>query len=114
MKICLFVLRTFIRAATLAVALAFVILEGTLLFTGDFLLYESPAIAFLQLCLRLSIPVATATVALLSLLRKKRRFLFESLCLLIVTIIIAPFLSNDIGWYFVLLAVLFGAANFQK
>ena len=114
MKICLSALRTLIRAVTLTVALVFIIPEGTLLFTGDFLLYEIPATAFLQLCLRLAIPAAAFVIALLSLLRAKHRFFFESLCLLTATVIIAPCLSNHIGWYLVLLAVLFGAANFSK
>ena len=87
---------------------------GTLLLTGDFLLYESPVLAFLQICLRLAIPTAAFAVALLSLIRRRHSFFFESLCLLIAVIAIAPFLSNHFGLYFILLAALFAAVNYKK
>lgn len=114
MKFCLSVLRTFIRAVTLTVSLILVIIEGTLLLTGDFLLYESPVLAFLQLCLRLTIPAAAFALSLLSLIRRRHSFFFESLCLLIAVIAIAPFLSNHFGLYFILLAALFAAVNYKK
>ena len=114
MKQCLSILRAVIGALVMAVALIFVVLEGTLLLTGDFLLYESPAIAFLQLCLRLLIPAFAFTVALLSLLKRHRRFTFASLCLLASTVATAPVLSNHFGLYFVLLAVLFFIVNLKR
>ena len=114
MKVCLTTLRILIRAATLTVSLIFVIIEGTLLLTGDFLLYESPVLAFLQLCLRLTIPAAAFALSLLSLIRRRHSFFFESLCLLIAVIAIAPFLTNHFGLYFILLAALFAAANYKK
>ena len=114
MKACLSFLRTLIRAVTVAVSLVFVVIEGTLLLTGDFLLYASPAVAFLQLCLRLAIPATAFAVSLLSLCKRQRSFFFESLCLLIATAAIAPFLSNRIGIGVLLLATLFAAVNYKK
>ncbi|MBQ7322902.1 MAG: hypothetical protein IJW99_12445 [Clostridia bacterium] len=53
-------------------------------------------------------------VSLLSLCKRQRSFFFESLCLLIATAAIAPFLSNRIGIGVLLLASLFAAVNYKK
>ena len=107
MKTVILSLRILSAVLVAAGALALVIVEGALLISGDFLLYERPVAAFLRLSLRLILPAGTLAVALLSLILRRRSYLFEGLCLLSATALTAPFLSNHFGLYFTALAALF-------
>ncbi len=107
MKTVILSLRILSAVLVAAVALALVIVEGALLISGDFLLYERPVAAFLRLSVRLILPAGALAVALLSLILRRRSYLFEGLCLLSVTALTAPFLSNHFGLYFIALAALF-------
>lgn len=93
------------------ISLAFVVIEGTLLFTGDFLLYENPIIAFFQLILRLVIPLITLTVGIFTVIKTKRSFLFESITFFSAALAMSPFLSNNFGIYFIALATLYLLSN---
>lgn len=90
---------------------AFVFIEGYLLFTGDFLLFEVQAIAFLQMLLRLCLALMAMVLGIFGLIKRGRSQLFESIVLLAVTIVIAPFLTNGFGMYFILFALLLVIAN---
>jgi hypothetical protein len=107
MKTVILSLRILSAVLVAAVALALVIVEGALLISGDFLLYERPVAAFLRLSVRLILPTATLIIALLSIIRRRSRYLFEGFCLLGSTALTAPFLSNHFGLYFIALAALF-------
>lgn len=105
------ILRIISSALVLLVSFVFTVLEGTLLVTGDFLLYERPVIAFFQLLLRFLIPVLAFAVALFAIIKRERSFLPESLCLLASTMTMAFFISNNFGLYFLIIAALFAGAN---
>lgn len=105
------ILRTAASILIVLISLAFVVIEGTLLFTGDFLLYENPIIAFFQLILRLVIPLITLTVGIFTVIKTKRSFLFESITFFSVALAMSPFLSNNFGIYFIALATLYLLSN---
>lgn len=89
------------------VALAFAVLEATLLVTLDFMLYENPPIAFLQLALRLLIAVFALALGICSLVKSKRTLLPHSLCLLASTAVMIPFVSNGVALCFTAVSALF-------
>jgi hypothetical protein len=112
MKKCLFLIRI-LAAVLLAVAsLAFMIIEGALLLSGDFRLYENPAIALAQLLARLLLPTASFAVGLRAVIHARhRRFRPESLCFAAAAALTAPFASNRIGVYCFLLCALFALSQ---
>ena len=89
------------------VALVFTVLEATLLVTLDFTLYENPAIALVQLLLRLLIASSALVLGILSLVRRTRSFLPHSLCLLASTAVMIPFVINHVGLCFAAVSALF-------
>lgn len=107
MKRFCFILNMTASVLVMLVALVYILLEGTLLFLGDFLLYDMPVIAFFQRCVRLAIPLFAFLSALLSVIRRGHEMLFLSLCLLVSTAVISPFVSNHIGVGLVALSALF-------
>ena len=99
-------------ALVMIIGFAFLLIEGCLIFTGDFLLFEFPALAFIQMLLRFCLAGAAFTLALFVIIKKDRSFLPESLAALVCTLIMAPFLTNGFGVYFAILAALFALTNF--
>ena len=98
----------FVSASLVAlVALAFTVLEATLLLTLDFLLYENPLVAFIQLVLRLLLAVAALTLGILSLVKRTHSFLPHGLCLLVSSAVMIPFMSNHVAVYLTAVAALF-------
>lgn len=89
------------------VAFVFTVLEATLLVTLDFTLYENQFLAFLQLILRLMITSGTLTLGILSLVKRTRTFLPYSICLLVSSVVMIPFVSNNIAIYFTAVSALF-------
>lgn len=89
------------------VSLVFIVLEGTLLFTGDFLLYEWHLLAFLQRFLRFLLPTGSFAVGLMFFLKPPRCFIPESLTILLCTAAVSPFIGNSVGIVFVVIAALF-------
>ena len=110
MKACVSLFRIISAVLLTVAALAFIVIEGALLLSGDFLLYEIPAIALAQQIVRLLLPAVSLTVGLLSLMRR-RRFRLESLVFTVAAAITAPSFSNRIGIYLLLLAALFALAQ---
>ena len=110
MKTCVSLFRIITAVLLTVASLAFMIIEGALLLSGDFQLYENPAIALAQQFVRLLLPAVSLTVGLLSLIRR-RRFRLESLVFTVAAAIIAPSLSNQIGIYLLLLSALFALAQ---
>ena len=88
------------------IGLAFVFIEGCLIFTGDFLLFENEFVAFLQMFLRLLLAVGAILLGVFTIVKKKRSFLPESLLALLCVCIMSHFLTNGFGMYFILLAML--------
>ena len=89
------------------VAVVFVILEATLLITLDFKLYENQILAFIQLILRLIIAAYALVLGVLSIIKSKRSFLWEGICLLAASVVMIFFASNNVGVYFTILSLLF-------
>ena len=89
------------------VAVVFVILEATLLVTLDFKLYENQTLAFIQLILRLIIAAYALVLGVLSIIKSKRSFLWEGICLLAASLVMIFFASNNVGVYFTILSLLF-------
>lgn len=100
------ILNIVISSLVSLVGFAFVVIEGYLLFSGDFLLFENEFVAFLQIFLRLTIAVGTVTFGVVSIVKKERSFLFESLVMFLCICIMSHFLTNGFGLYFMLLAAL--------
>lgn len=112
MKKCLFLIRILAAVLLTAVSLAFIVIEGALLLSGDFRLYENPAIALAQQFVRLLLPAVSLTVGLRALIHARhRRFRPESLCFAAAAAITAPFASNRIGVYCFLLCALFALSQ---
>ena len=110
MKKCLSLIRIIAAVLLTLVSLAFIIIEGALLLSGDFLLYEYPIIALVQLLARLLLPTASLAVGLLSLIQH-RRFRYESICFAAAAAFTAPFLSNQVGVYLFLVAAFFALSQ---
>lgn len=89
------------------VAVVFVILEATLLITLDFKLYENQTLAFIQLILRLIIAAYALVLGVLSIIKSKRSFLWEGICLLAASLVMIFFASNNVGVYFTILSLMF-------
>ena len=93
------------------IGVAFGFIEGYLIFSGDFLLFESPALAFLQMLLRLGVAAGAVTLGVLVIVKKEKSFLYESLVALFCALVMVPFLTNGFGLYFSLLAGVFCLSN---
>ena len=89
------------------VAFVFTVLEATLLVTLDFTLYENPAIALLQLILRLLIGSGALTLGILSMVKGDKTFVPHAVCLLVSSAVMIPFVSNNIALYFTAVSALF-------
>lgn len=101
------ILRYISSSLVVLVALVFTVLEATLLVTLDFTLYEDQFLAFVQLILRLAISSSALALGILSLIKRTRSFVPHSLCLLISSTVMIPFVSNNFGIYFTLVSALF-------
>lgn len=105
------ILNIFSSSLMMIVGVAFVFVEGCLIFTGDFLLFEFPAVAFIQMLLRLLLAAGTFTLGLFVIIKKDRDFLPESLAALACSFLLATFATNGFGLYFILLAGSFVLTN---
>ena len=106
------VLRYVSSSLVTLVALAFTVLEATLLVTLDFTLYENQFLAFVQLILRLLIASSALTLGIFSLVKRARSFFPHSLCLLASSIVMIFFVSNSVGIYFTVVSALFAFSQF--
>ena len=105
------VLRITSSALVALVAFVFAVLEVTLLVTLDFTLYENQFIAFIQLALRIALALAALALGVLSLVKYKRSFLREGICLTTSTAVMIPFVSNNVGLYFTAMAAIFALSH---
>lgn len=107
MKTLSLVLRVLSGALVALVALVFTVLEGTLLVTLDFALYENQAVALIQLVLKLLIALIALAIGVLSLVKRSRSFFFEGICLLLGSAVMIPFVSNHFGLCFTAVSAFF-------
>jgi hypothetical protein len=105
------IFRLFSGALASLVALVFTVFEAALLVTLDFMLYENELIAFFQLFFKLLLALSALMLGVFSIVKIRRPFLPESLALFAAAAVIAPFVSNGFGIYFIALAVLFALSQ---
>ena len=111
MKSFSFALRMISGSLVVLAALIFTVIEVTLLVTLDFYLYENEFIAFVQLILKLSLALSAGTLGVLSLVKMNRSFLTESVCLLLSSAVMIPFISNGFGIFITAVSALFVFSN---
>lgn len=105
------ILRIFFSVLVAIVGLAFAVVEATMLVTLDFMLYEHEFLAFLQIVLRFSIAAYALVIAVWSIVKPSRSFVWESIALFVACAVMIPFASNMFGVYFAALSVLFAIAH---
>ncbi len=106
------ILNISISSILLLVTLAFIVLEGRLVFSGDWLLHEVVALALMQYLFRLLLALFAFAAALVTIIRGgKRAAIYEGVCLLAASAVMAFFVTNSFGFYFILLSLLFIFAN---
>lgn len=111
MKILGRILRVVSGVLVALLALVFLIIEGTLLVTLDFLLFENKIVALMQLVFRLLVAGGALALALLSLIKHSRIFALEGICLCSAMLVMAPFLTNGFGLIFIGVSALFALAH---
>lgn len=107
MKKALRIFRIIICVIGMAASLFFVFTEGLMLITGDWKLFENESLALIRYFIRLLFSVFAFAICFIAVWKKNRSFWREGLCLLIVSLSVAPFVSNCLGWCMALLCVLF-------
>ena len=105
------ILRVISGVLVALVALVFTVFEAALLVTLDFMLYENALIAFIQLALKLAVAFCALALGVFSIVKINRPLLPEGICLLASMAVIAPFVSNGFGIYFLALALLFALSQ---
>lgn len=105
----------FVSALVAIVSLAFVIIEGRLVFSFDWSLHEHEFLGFIQYVARMGISVLCLAASVSSIVYiGKKTFVFEGVCLLAVAIAIATGATNGVGLYLIILSVIYlGAAVFH-
>lgn len=88
-------------------ALAFLMIEGFLLISGDWKLFENSTLALVQLCLKCLFALFALGISLLAIARKNRCFIWAGLCMLAASLACVPFMSNGLGWCFAAVSALF-------
>ena len=104
----LFILMSAILAL---VSLAFVIIEGRLLISFDWSLYEHEFIGFIQYLARVGLALLCLATSISSIFYLGRKsFIFEGACVLAIAIAISTGATNGIGLYLIVIATLYLAS----
>ena len=104
----LFILMSAILAL---VSLAFVIIEGRLLLSFDWSLYEHEFIGFIQYIARVGLALLCLATSISSIFYLGRKsFIFEGACVLAIAIAISTGATNGIGLYLIVIATLYLAS----
>lgn len=111
MKTVLKVLSVFISVIILILALAFIIIEGRLLFSGDWIIYDSPLMGFIRYLFRLTISVFAFIKSLFGIVflnneSKNEQMLFGDIMLMISAVVLLIFTTNYVGVVCISLATL--------
>lgn len=111
MKTVLKVLSVFVSVIILILALAFIIIEGRLLFSGDWIIYDSPLMGFIRYLFRLTISVFAFIKSLFGIVflnneSKNEQMLFGDIMLMISAVVLLIFTTNYVGIVCISLAAL--------
>ena len=96
-----------LRALCTLMAVVFLVIEGWLLFAGDWRLFENTGLAFVQALCRSFLALLAVYVGFSTILWKKRKNTGLVWGLLASALVSVPFLSNGAGWIPVMLAGVF-------
>lgn len=107
MRIVFSFIRILVCALCVFFALAFIGIEGFVLFAGEWKLFENGAISLLQTLLKLAVSVFAFYTAFVSLIKPGQSKLTAGAGFFLSSLISVPFLNNHIGWVFVSLSILF-------
>lgn len=111
MKTMLKVLSVFISVIILILSLAFIVIEGRLLFSGDWIVYDSPFFGFVRYLFRLIISVFAFLKSLFEILclnkeSKHSWLLYGDIAMIICAFVILLFATNYVGVVCICLAIL--------
>lgn len=88
-------------------AFVFVTIGGWQLLSGDWTLFENDQLALVQIVAKIMLSLYCFVISLRAVLRRKKSCLWAGVQLLGITLAAAPFISNHLGYLFVVFAVLF-------
>ena len=102
------ILYLFVSCLVSIVALLFVVIEGRMLFAGDWLLYDSFLVGLLQVFFRFSLALFALLVGICAFVFKKKfSFVIECAGLVIASVVISFFASNGFEIYFLALSLVY-------
>ena len=110
MKTMLKVLSVFISVIILILSLAFIVIEGRLLFSGDWIVYDSPFFGFVRYLFRLIISGFVFLKSLFEILclnkeSKHSWLLYGDIAMIICAFVILLFATNYVGVVCICLAI---------
>ena len=103
MKKIIKVLLVFISSIIMILSLAFIVIEGRLLFSGDWLVYDSPFDGFIRYLFRLVIALVAFTKCLLEIIylnkehNIKEYLYYTDIALVLMSVSILVFSTNYVG-----------------
>lgn len=102
MKRVLNIFSIIISIVIIILSLAFIFIEGRLLFSGDWLVYDNPVTGFLRYCSRLLLAIFALLKSLFEIIylnknEKRELLFFGDISLLLMSIIILIFATNYVG-----------------
>ena len=103
--------RIAVSVIAIILAIAFLVIEGSLFFLGDFLLYENVILAFFKGLIRLLIPLFVLYTGVISIIKRDTDFTIEAIGIAVCVLVMAPFMSNGFGLYLSIAAIVFALGN---
>ena len=106
------VLLVIISSIIMILSLAFIVIEGRLLFSGDWLIYDSPFFGFIRYLGRLLLSVFAFTKCLLEVIyinkeHKLKEYLgYADIGLLVMSVVILIFSTNYVGLVCIVLSLI--------
>lgn len=97
------VLLVIISSIIMILSLAFIVIEGRLLFSGDWLIYDSPFFGFIRYLGRLLLSVFAFTKCLVEIIyinkehKLKEYLVYADIGLLVMSVVILIFSTNYVG-----------------
>lgn len=92
-------------------SLAFLVIEGRLLLSFDWALYEHEFLGFIQCLAKVGLSILCLATSVSSIVYMARKaFIFEGLCLLSLAVAISLSATNGVGLYMIIAASLYLAS----
>ena len=102
------IISVFISSIIIVLSLAFIVIEGRLLLSGDYLSYDSPFFGFLRYFCRLLLALFAFIKALFEIIyiNKKHNLLYADIALVLMSLIIIIYSSNYVGVLCITLSII--------